>query len=163
MSQLVTSKVAVESVVPDFTLPTIEGGAVSPHEYKQRANLVIAYLDLDRCGQCADLLTSFADRLNDYRDLEAQIVVVFAQSIEELKGKAGTLGLSFPVASDVDRKMARSYFGEERPPMAAVFITDRFGALKAQYLCESDDDLPDQNAILDWLNLIEMECPECGT
>lgn len=163
MTQIKTTRIEVDRVVPDFSLPSLDGRHVGPAHFKQRANLVIAYLDLDRCGECIDLVNTFAGNHSQYRDLETQILVVGPQTPEELFGKLGNMGLPFPVLSDQERSMARAYFGdEERTPAAAIFVTDRYGALRTLILADSAAELPDESGIRDWLSLLEMECPECG-
>lgn len=74
------------------------------------------------------------------------------------------MGLPFPVMSDDGGQVGKVYlegFAQENP-VGAIFITDRFGALRAEMVARTGADLPNQASILDWLNLIETECPECG-
>lgn len=164
MAQVEERKLEMEKVVPDFTLPSLDGGQIGPGTYKQRANLVIAYLDLDRCGECKDFLRDLADSYQLYRADETEILAVCLQPVGELRGQVGTLGLPFPVLSDEHGAVRGIYFsGEPGQPMGGVFITDRYGALRVRMFSQTGAELPAQKEILDWLDLIEMECPECGT
>ncbi len=163
MAEIEARNLEMEKVVPDFILPAVSGKQVSPREFKQRANLVIVYLDLDRCGKCVDYLRELADNYHVYRELETEIIAVSPQSISDLQSKTGTMGLPFPVLSDEQGQVRRVYLESQASRLiGGIFVTDRFGALRAQILAQGEADLPNQQTILDWLNLIEMECPECG-
>ncbi len=162
MTQVGIGKLELDRVVPHFTLPSVEGGTVSIKDYRQKLNLVIAYLDLDRCGGCGDLLREFADNYAVYRDLETEILAVCPQPIADLQSRLSGMGLPFPVLSDERREVAGVYLEGQGNPAAAIFVTDRFGALQTVMMAPTEQDLPNQQSILDWLSLIESECPECG-
>lgn len=164
MAQIEERTLEMEKVIPDFVLPSLDGKQVSPRDFKQRANLVIAYLDLDNCGECRHFLHGLADNYHLYRSDETEVLAVCPQPLANLAGQAGTMGLPFPVLSD-DRGLVRKVYlgGEATQGTWGIFVTDRYGALRAKMTGTSADALPGQNAILGWLDLIEMECPECGT
>lgn len=164
MAGLEARKLEMEQVVPNFGLPSLDGRRVSPRDYKQQRNLVLVYLDMDRCGGCGDLLREFADNYIAYQDLDTEILAISPQSQSELLSRIGTMGLPFPVLADEQGEVSQAYLGS-RPgsgPIGGVFITDRFGALRSKLIVENEGSLPNQASILDWLGLIEMECPECG-
>ncbi|MHB0871427.1 MAG: peroxiredoxin family protein [Chloroflexota bacterium] len=164
MAEVEARKLEMEKVVPDFVLPAVGGNQVSPRDFKQKSNLLIVYLDLQRCGKCIDYLREFADNYHVYRELETEILAVSPQSVSDLQSRVGTMGLPFPLLSDEQGQVGQAYLGGQgvSNPVGGVFVTDRFGALRAQMIAQVDNDLPNQQSILDWLNLIEMECPECG-
>ena len=164
MKEVELRPLKLEEVVPDFTLPSVQGGRVSPRDYKQRVNLVIVYLDLDRCAGCVDLLREFADNYHVYRDLETEILAIFPQSTADLRSRVGDMGLPFPLLSDENGEVARVYLGSHAGEylVGGVFVTDRFGALRYHKVARGEEELPAQQTILDWLALIETECPECG-
>jgi peroxiredoxin len=163
MEQVEHIKLEMEMVVPDFVLPSLDGKTVSPRQYKQRENLVIAYLDLNGCDECASFLRDLADNYHLYRSDEAEILAVFPQPLAELRSEVGIQGLPFPLLSDEHGLVRGAYFdGMAGGAAAGVFITDRYGALRSVMIAQEGRDLPSQQSILDWLNLIEMECPECG-
>lgn len=164
MAQVEARKLEIEGVVPDFTLPSLQGGQVGPRDYRQKSNLVLACLNLDRCGNCVDLLREFADNYRVYRDLETEILAILPQSLPDLQSRLGSMGLPFPVLSDEAGEVTGAYLGSGagQGPIGAVYVTDRFGALRTQWIAQSEGELPAQQSILDWLGLIETECPECG-
>ncbi len=162
MAEVEARSLEIDKVVPDFILPAVGGRQVSPRDFKQRANLVIVYLNLDQCAQCLDYLRDLADNYHVYRELETEIIAVVPQPVADLQSKIGTMGLPFPVLSDEHCQVGTVYLGDQPGHMVGgVFVADRFGALRTKILAQSENDLPNQQTILDWLNLIEMECPEC--
>jgi peroxiredoxin len=164
MAEIEARSLEIDKVVPDFILPAVGGKQVGPRDFKQRANLVIVYLDLDRCGRCADYLRELADNYHVYRELETDIIAVSPQPVADLQSRIGAMGLPFPVLSDEQGQMGQVYLGGQAGAMVGgIFVADRFGALRTQILARGENDLPNQQSILDWLNLIEMECPECDT
>jgi len=164
MAEVEARRLEMEKVVPDFILPAVGGKQVSPRDFKQRSNLVIVYLDLDLCAGCVDYLQELADNYHVYRELETEIIAVIPQPVVELRSRIAALGLPFPVLSDEDGRVGRVYLEDEVDgAVGGIFVTDRFGALRAKILARGEQDLPNQQTVLDWLNLIEMECPECDT
>ncbi len=164
MAEVEARRLEMEQVIPDFILPSLSGKQVSPRDYKQKSNLVILYLNLQQCEGCVDYLKEFADNYHVYRELETEIIAVCPQPISELQSKLGSMGFPFPVLSDETCEVGQTYLGGQPGEKLAggVFVTDRFGALRAMMVARSENELPNQQSILDWLNLIEMECPECG-
>ncbi len=164
MAHIEAQKVQLHRILPDFVLPSLQGKQVSVKNYKQRANLVVVYLDLNSCPDCADYLQSFADNYSVYEGLETQILVVTPIPIAELQSRLGSKGLPFPVLSDESGEMRKSYMQTSpvENPVGAVFVADRYGELRAMMFGRSTADLPNQQSIMDWLSLIETECPECG-
>ncbi len=164
MAEVEARRLEMDQVVPDFILPSVSGGTVSPREFKQKCNLVIAYLHLERCDVCLEFLRDTADNYHVYQELETQILAVAPFPISDLQAKVGSLGLPFPVLWDEGGDVGEVYLGGEEvvDPLAGIFVTDRFGALQTKFIVATEQDLPNQESILDWLNLIEMECPECG-
>lgn len=159
MPQTEAGRLELDAVVPGFTLESIDGRWVSPRDYKQRWNLVILYMDFNRCGSCVNSLRSFSERYDEYLAVESRIIVVSPQVVPDLKGRIGALGLKFPVLSDAEGKFRRAYFGEEEENAAAVaFITDRYGALRTSRVALTTEELADQQDILDWLTVIDAEC-----
>jgi len=164
MAEVETRQLQLDMVVPDFTLPAIDGGQVSPRDYRQKANLVIAYLKLTQCEQCVGFLQELADNYHIYRDLDTEVLAVCPESVPELQARIGHLGLPFPVLSDLGGQVGDVYLSRQpcESPVAELFVTDRYGALRTTMVACSGSELPNQQSILDWLSLIESECPECS-
>lgn len=161
MQEMLATRPELDRVVPGFSLPSLDGRAIGPSSYKQRANLVMLFFDPGRCGECLDFLREAAGNYAEYRDLETRILAICPVPESELRQQVGS-DLPFPVLSDADRRVTDSYLSAmELQPAAAVFITDRYGALRDRIFVGQGEQVP-REEILGWLRLIETECPECG-
>ncbi len=162
MAEIEARSLELEKVVPDFILPAVGGNQMSPRDFKQKCNLVIVYLNLDQCAGCVNYLRDLANNYHVYQELEAEIIAVCPGSVSDLQSKVGTLGAPFPVLADEQGQVGQLYLDSQGGgQVGGVFVTDRFGALRSILLARGETDLPNQQTILDWLNLIELECPEC--
>lgn len=164
MAGVQAKKAQLHQILPDFSLPSIQGEQKSIREFKQKSNLVVIYLDLNRCGDCVDYLREFADNFNIYSGLETQILAVVPISLSELQSRVGNMGLPFPVLSDEQGEVGVLYLANSPipNPSGGVFVADRWGELRMMSFGQSANDLPNQQSVMDWLSLIETECPECG-
>lgn len=142
----------------------MDGKLESIREFKQKSNLLVVYLDLNRCPDCVNYLREFADNYSVYSGLETQIIAVAPMSISELQSRLGNMGLPFPVLSDEQGQVGKLYLANSPVPnpVGGVFVADRWGELRTEMFGQSQNDLPNQQSIMDWLSLIETECPECG-
>jgi peroxiredoxin len=165
MAETQSRGLSAGQIVPSFTLPSTTGGEVGVRDFRQRRNLVILYMNLGGCDGCLDLLREFADNYHTYRDLETEILVVLPYSLAEIKSRLEGVDVPFPVLSDEGGRVAQQYLGHSPGggPLGALFLTDRYGDLRVEMRAEEVEEMPDQRAIVDWLSLLETECPECGT
>jgi thioredoxin-dependent peroxiredoxin len=165
MARTQSRELSAGQIVPNFTLPSIAGGKVSVRDFRQRRNLVIIHMDVSRCDECISVLREFGDDYQTYRDLETEILVVLPHSLAEIGSRLGGMDLPFPVLSDEGGRVTELYLGHPpgRGPVATVFLTDRYGDLRVEMRAEEAGEMPNRQAIVDWLSLLETECPECGT
>lgn len=162
MTQVENRRLELNRVVPNFTLPALDGRQVSVREFKQRANLLILYLDTQRHGpeRYGNYLSLLVENLSTFQELETQLLVVTSSPLERPRGHPGWGDLPFPVLSDSRGDMERSYLGSMAQVVGAAFVTDRYGALKAEMISLDEEELPDPREMIGWLQLIEIECPE---
>lgn len=144
----------VHSLLPVFKLETIDGKTVSPIDYKEKKNMLFLFFDAD-CSSCIDFLDSVASRYNDYKEEETEVFAIGEGPKDQLEDMLGDMNYPFPILIDKDGKV-KSMFTDKTP---AVFLADRFGEIRMTFIGEH---LPDQDKILDNLDLYELECPECG-
>lgn len=164
MAEIEARKVQLHQILPDFVLTSIDGKRESIRAFKQKSNLVLIYLDLNKCPDCIDYLKELADNYHIYSGLETRILAVVPMSLSDLQSTVGNLGLPFPVLADEQGQVGNKYLADSPvpDPIGGVFIADRWGELRTMMYGRSKNDLPNQPSILDWLSLIETECPECG-
>ncbi|MDO8588335.1 MAG: redoxin domain-containing protein [Armatimonadota bacterium] len=158
MKSTAGAKIKDHALVPQFDLPATGGRRAMTWGYKGLRNLVIVFLPDIRNSESRRILQDLAKRYSEYRDHNAEILVVSKDNIETLESLSKELGLPFPLASDVDGSVTESY--TELAP--ATFVLDRYGELYAHSEFGIDREFPDYQQILDWLHLIELQCPECG-
>jgi peroxiredoxin len=158
-------KLKLQEVVPDFDLPSTKNGKVGLWSYKQKLNMVLLFFHGRDCKGCIDLLQELARDYARYQDDEAEILAVTTMPLDEARALADQLHLPFPILSDPTGKTVErfTYLDEATGgPVPSLFVLDRFGAVYTQAIAEREDQLPSSDEVLEWLGLIEAQCPECG-
>lgn len=142
--------------IPNFLLKSVEDRMVGPQDYKEKTNLLIVFFDLD-CEECNDFLDDIAERYEDYKNENAEVLAIGEGSLEEVLETASARSLPFPILADPDGHVLNE-FADSTP---AVFVADRYGEIRMTRSKE-DEHFPDQERIIQQLDLAELECPECG-
>ena len=161
----VQPKLRLQEVVPHLNLPSSEGADVNIWDFKQRKNLVLIFHHGRNCPHCRNKLKELAEAYKEIQALEAEILAVSFDNFEDAKDLREEDELPFPLLSDQSGATTERFtFIDEsgNQPLPTVFITDRFGALRYQKIAREATDLPSAGEILNWLLLIETECPECS-
>jgi hypothetical protein len=133
-------------------------------DYKQKKNLVIAFLDLD-CAPCAEFLRMLASSAAAIREREAVALVLFLE--QPSPQVTDSLPAGIIVGSDVPGSGARAFLGDDAFSArgfvrGGVFVTDRYGELSAQWPIERHK-FPGIAEILSALDYVEMACDACAT
>lgn len=151
------------SILPFFNLPSTRGKYVKPWDFKQRKNLVLYFFSDADCSECRQTLIGFSENYHDYRRLNAEVVAIATDSLDNLENLAGELGLSFLLLADTDGKATNLYTGlkpGENKTVSSIFVADRFGSIEEEWIAKSEDQLPGQDELLATLQLLELRCPE---
>lgn len=115
-------------LIPPLTLCEPQGSTVHAWDFKQKKNLVIAFLDVD-CALCGQLIRTLIEHAVCLDEKEAVVLLAF------IKEPASSLTNSLPsgiiAGVDVDSRGALAFLGEDGPPMQelrrrAVFVSDRW-------------------------------------
>jgi len=150
-------------LIPPLSLHTPDGRSIRAWNFKQKKNLVIAFLDTD-CELCADFLRKLAARAADLREKETVALAVF------LTPPPAVLTDSLPkeivAGCDMSGYGARAYLGDDAFSARGlvrrgVFVADRYGELFAQWPITAHK-FPALEEIISSLNQIEMACEECS-
>lgn len=150
-------------LIPPLSLHTPEGGTVRAWDFKQKKNLVIAFLDAE-CALCEDFLRRLAARGGDLRARDAVALIAY------LAAPPGAMTDSLPkeiiVGCDTPGRGARGYLGDDAFSArglvrGGVFVADRYGELFAQWSLAGHK-FPVVEGILSALEQIEMSCEECS-
>ncbi len=137
----------------DFELTSTRGDKVRLSDYRGHANLVIAVADTR--GETAELLSQLDSRYPQIRAEDAEVLLIAPPDATELPEHR------FPILVDGDGRMHRELGAEINPPQAAVYVADRFGEVYGAYRTADGHPLPSVGEVLNWLEFINRQCPEC--
>jgi hypothetical protein len=122
-------------LIPPLSLHTPDGKTVRAWDFKQKKNLVIAFLDVD-CVLCAEFLRQLSSRAAMLGEKEAVALAVFLApppaAISDALPKEIIAGCDMPGTG------ARAYldddaFSSRGLVRGGVFVADRYGELFAQW------------------------------
>jgi hypothetical protein len=151
---------ATRQMIPPITAHTAAGRTIRAWDFKQKKNLIIAFLDAG-CPATESFLRQLASQAARLIELEAQALVIFSELpppvLVEISPKEIIL------AADMSGRAARAYLGKDAfsyggPATWGIFVTDRYGELYAQWTGGASTSLPAVGEILGWLLRIEIEC-----
>ncbi|MBL7497710.1 peroxiredoxin [Frankia sp. CNm7] len=129
---------AVGQQAPDFTLPglVVRDGEATHGDYSlasaKGTPVVLAFYPGDETPVCTKQLCSYADSMEVFSGVGAQVWGISPQSIDSHERFAKNRGLSFPLLADVDRTVARLY-GIAMPGLGlrrSVFLVGGDGVLR---------------------------------
>jgi len=108
-------QLAVGDLAPDFTLPTADGGKVTlSHLRGQR--VVIFFFPAAMTPGCTLEASDFRDVQPDLTHAGYQVIGISPDPVDKLARFAEAENLSYPLASDVDKRVLRDYgaWGEKK-------------------------------------------------
>ncbi|WP_040494866.1 peroxiredoxin [Ilumatobacter nonamiensis] len=116
---------------PDFTLPGTNDSTYSLADFAGKP-LVLIFYPGDDTPVCTRQLNSYNDGLEQFEELDAQIVAISAQDIGSHDAFADKHGFQFPLLADVDKEVAGRYgtLGPIGFPRRSVFIIDADGIVR---------------------------------
>lgn len=116
---------------PDFTLPGTNGSTHSLADFAGKP-LVLIFYPGDDTPVCTRQLNSYNDGLEQFDELDAQIVAISAQDVSSHDAFSDKHGFQFPLLADVDKEVAARYgtLGPIGFPRRSVFIIDGDGIVR---------------------------------
>lgn len=150
-------------VLRDFALPSAAGKRVQLSDCRGRANLVVVLAGARGSQPRVELLRQLASRHADILEQETQVMAVLCCPREQAQAIKARAQLPFVVLADSDGAVHRSLGALDRSgvPRRAVYVTDRYGEVFAAWRTFAGDASPTAQEILDWLEFINRQCPEC--
>ncbi len=97
--------VGVGDKAPDFTLPGTGDRSYSLADFAGKP-LVLVFYPGDDTPVCTKQLNAYNDGLDQFTDLDAQIVGISAQSVTSKEAFSGKHGFDFPLLADTDKVVA---------------------------------------------------------
>ena len=122
--------IGVGDRAPDFQLPGTGGKTYSLADFAGRP-VVLVFYPGDDTPVCTKQLNAYNDGLEEFEQLDAQIVAISAQDISSHERFAGKHGFAFPLLADTDKAVAAAYgtLGPLGFPRRSVFIVDAEGTI----------------------------------
>ncbi len=107
-------RLTVGDTAPDFTLPTADGGGVTLTDLRGRSVVVYFYPKAMTAG-CTTQACDFRDSLSSLQAAGYSVVGISPDPVERLAEFADQEGLTFPLASDQDRRVLDAWgaYGEK--------------------------------------------------
>lgn len=123
--------VGIGDRAPDFDLAGTGGRRYSLADFLGRP-IVLVFYPGDDTPVCTKQLNAYNDGLSQFRELDAQVVGISAQSADSHDAFSGKHGFDFPLLADTDKAVAASYgtLGPIGFPRRSVFIIDREGVIR---------------------------------
>ena len=118
---------------PDFSLPASDGRLIRIADYAGKRTVVIYFYPKDDTLGCTIESCAFRDSYEDFVAAGADVIGISADSIESHQAFKAKHRLSFTLASDPDRRVARAYGVSQGPfglPGRATFVIDRQGIVR---------------------------------
>lgn len=130
-------------------------------DYRGRLNLVLVFADNE--ARTAALLSEVATRYRDFKNWDAEILVVVQLAPEQAAQMTNRLKLPFPLLLDEDGRTHRDFgaSNSQGQPATAVYITDRYGEVFGLYRTGEGQPIPGAEEILNWVEFVGSQCPEC--
>jgi len=151
-------------LVPPLTLHAPDGRNVHAWDFKQRKNLVIAFLDAG-CAPCEDFLRRLATQAPRLRASEAVVLAVFLDP--PAPGFSDAHPAEIIAGSDVPGRGVRAFLGDDAISSRGlerrgVFVADRYGELFAQWILRTHE-FPTIDEIFTWVEHAGIACDDCAT
>lgn len=147
----------------NFALLSAAGKQVQIADYRGRANLVLVLAGAQGCEPKLDLLSQLASRQSEILEQEAQVIAVLYCTRVQAQAVRSRAQLPFAVLADSAGMVHRALGGLDGngQPRLAVYVTDRYAEVFATWRTAQGDAAPRAEDILEWLEFINRQCPEC--
>jgi hypothetical protein len=148
----------LRQLVPPLTARTPAGDTVRVWDYKQKKSLLIAFLHAD-CPMCQAFATRLVSHNSEFVDRDSVALLVTLAP----PGWGVQPTPQVVLAIDTNGRAAQEYlgpdsFGPKGIAHVALFITDRYGELYAQWEARDADGLPPLADALKWLTHTQLGC-----
>ncbi len=154
----------VREPIPPLTARTSDGRVLRAWDYRQKKNLVIAFLHTG-CRRCEAYRQMFVAQASELTDQQAAVLIILLETPSYLP--SGNLPPQVIVATDTSGRSHTAFLGPEAlgssgQQLLGVFVVDRYGELCAQWILRDEDALPGAALVLEGLRQIQAAAEECG-
>ena len=145
----------VGDIAPDFTLKTAKKDEWHLADFRNKKNVVLAFVPYAFSSVCSTQLPSYEAELARFQDYNTEVVSVSMDSSYSLNAWSKSINVTFPLLSDfypqgqvVDLYGVRNAGGF---PNRAVFVIDKEGVIRYIEILNSPSDLPDNEILFETL------------
>ena len=123
--------ISIGDAAPNFTLPGTGGQDYSLSDFAGQP-VVLVFYPGDDTPVCTKQLNSYNKDIEQFTEMDAQVIGISAQDVSSHEGFANKHGFTFPLLADVDKAVAGAYgtLGPVGFPRRSVFIIDRDGVVR---------------------------------
>jgi len=123
--------VGIGDRAPEFSLPSTGDVTVSLSDYAGNP-VVLVFYPGDDSPVCTKQLNAYNEGLDQFAELNAQIIGISAQDLESKEAFASKHGFDFPLLADTDKEVAAAYgtLGPIGFPRRSTFIIDGDGIIR---------------------------------
>ena len=134
----------LRQIIPPLTLHAADGRTIHAWDFKQKKNLLIAFLH-DDCPRCEEFLRQLSVAAPLWKENET--VILAALFAPPSRALTDTLDASVIVGVDRNGQSTAAYLGKDalspsRVSAPAIFQTDRYGELTTQWEINNDHNFP---------------------
>lgn len=143
---------------PDFTLRNTDMQDVTLSSLRGQKNVVVLFVPFAFTGVCTTELCSVRDNLNNYANLNAEVLAISVDSPFAQKQWKEKEQLNFTLLSDFNREACQAYGayfdnlrGLKGVAKRAAFVIDKTGKVRYAEVLESPGNLPNFDKIQETL------------
>ena len=154
--------ISIGSKAPDFTLKSMSSGELGDIQLSANygeKNTLLLFVPLAFTGVCTQELCDVSGGLDDYSDLNANVIAISVDSPFAQAQWAEKENISITLASDLNKKTAADYgvllddlLGLGSVSARAAFVIDKEGTVQYAEQTETPKDLPNFDAIKEALS-----------
>jgi len=146
---------------PEFKLVDSEKQEVKLSDYRGKS-VVLLFFPLAFTSVCTKELCSVRDTLQDYKNLNAEVLGISVDSLFTLAKYKEEQSLNFPLLSDFNKEVSKDYgslyeefsFGMKGVSKRSAFVIDADGNIQYAEVLESAGDIPNFAAINETLEAL---------
>ncbi len=155
IAQKEAPKLRERRLVPLFYLPSVGGGKSGPSSLRSKYNMVLIFVEGGPEGE--GYLCSLSDSYREIQAEQAKVIAVVPLQLPDAQDLAARLKLPYTLLADEHGATTRRMLGDDQ---AALCVADRYGQAFYVGTAPTAAALPTVQIALDWLDHIQIQCPE---
>ena len=125
-------KIKIGDCAPDFTLQSSTGKNISLSQFLGKKNVVLFFYPRDEGPTCVKEAEAFRDNYEAFKEINAEIIGISAQSMESHKSFASHHNLQYILLTDSNNNVRKLYGVSSTLgiPGRVTFVIDKKGKVK---------------------------------